>query len=106
MSSFGAVASLSRAIISGKTSSMQRRISHVSEVAKAMDRTPVRNEVDRILHSQTFAGKSQLRKLLEVLLKNIDLQITLKPELVIQELWPTQTRTKRSADVAGESGTR
>lgn len=67
-----------------------------------MDRTPVRNEVDRILHSQTFAGKSQLRKLLEVLLKNIDLQTTLKPELVIQELWPTETRTKRSADVATE----
>jgi hypothetical protein len=32
--------------------------------------------------------------------KNIDSQSLLKPDLVIQELWPAETRTKRAADVA------
>jgi len=67
-----------------------------------MDRTAISDQVDRILHSQSFASKSQLRKLLEVLFQNIDTQTTLKPDRVIRELWPNETKTKGSADVATE----
>ncbi len=67
-----------------------------------MDRTAITDQMDRILRSQTFARKSQLRKLLEVLFKNMNSQAMLKPDLVIRELWPEETRTKRSADVAAE----
>jgi hypothetical protein len=62
----------------------------------------VREQIDKILRSQSFASKSQLRKLLEILFKNIDSQSALKPDLVIRELWPAETRTKRAADVATE----
>ncbi len=67
-----------------------------------MDPTAIRDQIERILRSQSFASKGQLRKLLEILSKNMDSQTTLKPELVINELWPEETRTKRSADVATE----
>src|SRR5271170_97213 len=67
-----------------------------------MDCTAISDQIDRILRSQSFAGKSQLRKLLEVLFKNMDSQATLKPDRVIKELWPEEIRTKRSADVATE----
>jgi hypothetical protein len=67
-----------------------------------MDRTAISDQIDRILRSQSFASKSQLRKLLEVLFKNMDSQATLKPDRVIPELWPHETRTKGSADVATE----
>src|SRR5712691_11639903 len=67
-----------------------------------MDPTAISDQIERILRSQSFASKSQLRKLLEVLFQNIDSQTTLKPELVIKELWPDEMRTKRSADVATE----
>jgi len=67
-----------------------------------MDFCALNNQIDRILRSQTFARKGQLRKLLEVLFKNMDSQAMLKPDLVIRELWPEETRTKRSADVAAE----
>src|SRR6267154_2463071 len=67
-----------------------------------MDPTAIRDQIERILRSQSFASKSQLRKLLEALSKNIDSQTTLKPDQVIKELWPEETRTKRSADVATE----
>jgi len=67
-----------------------------------MDPTAISDQIERILRSQSFASKSQLRKLLEVLFQNMDSQTTLKPELVIKELWPAETRTKRSADVATE----
>jgi hypothetical protein len=70
--------------------------------AKPMDPAAIREQVDRILHSQSFASKSQLRKLLEVLFANMDSQSTLKPERVIKELWPEEIRTKRSTDVATE----
>lgn len=59
-------------------------------------------QIERILRSQTFASKRQLRKLLEVLFKNMNSQAMLTPDLVIRELWPEETRTKRSADVATE----
>lgn len=67
-----------------------------------MDRTSISKQIDRILRSQSFASKSQLRKLLEVLFENMDSQTTLKPDRVIKELWPNETRTKGSADVAAE----
>jgi hypothetical protein len=67
-----------------------------------VDPIAIRDQIDRILHSQSFANKSQLRKLLEILFKNIDSQSALKPDLIIQELWPAETRTKRAADVATE----
>ena len=67
-----------------------------------MDPIALRDQIDRILHSRSFANKSQLRKLLEILFKNIDSQSVLKPDVVIQELWPAETRTKRAADVATE----
>ena len=67
-----------------------------------MDRAAIGEQVDRILHSTSFAGKTQLAKLLEVLFAQMDSQSTLKPDRVIRELWPDETRTKRSADVATE----
>ena len=51
-----------------------------------MDPKAIRDQIDRVLHSQSFASKGQLRKLLEILLKNIDSQTTLKPDEVIKEL--------------------
>lgn len=70
--------------------------------SSAMDRISVNGQIDKILRSQSFASKSQLRKLLEVLSKNMDSQTALKPDRVIKELWPDETRTKGSADVATE----
>ena len=67
-----------------------------------MDPAAIRDQIDRILHSQSLASKGQLRKLLEVLSKNVDSQATVNSDLVIKELWPTETKTKRSADVATE----
>jgi hypothetical protein len=67
-----------------------------------MDPTAISDQVNRILRSQSLANKSQLRKLLEILHKNMDSQAGLKPGQVIKELWPTEIRTKRSADVAKE----
>jgi len=67
-----------------------------------MDRTAISDQIERILRSQSFASKSQLRKLLEVLSMNINSQSTLKPDRVIKELWPQETKTKGSADVATE----
>jgi hypothetical protein len=67
-----------------------------------VDSASISNQIQRILQSQTFANKSQLRKLLEILHKNFDSQPSLKPDGVIRELWPDETRTKRAADVATE----
>jgi DNA-binding winged helix-turn-helix (wHTH) protein len=67
-----------------------------------MDPSAISEQIDRILRSRSFASKSQLRKLLEILQKNIDTQTSLKPGGVIQELWPEEIRTKSSADVATE----
>jgi hypothetical protein len=67
-----------------------------------MDRTAISAQIDRLLNSRSFASKSQLRKLLEVLFRNMDSQATLKPDRVIKELWPDETKTKGSADVAAE----
>ena len=67
-----------------------------------MDRADINEQIEKILRSQSFAGKSQLRKLLEVLAQNFDSQATLKPDRVIKELWPEETKTKGSADVATE----
>ena len=67
-----------------------------------MEPSDLSNQIDRILHSPTFARKIQLRKLLEVLFRNIESQAALTQELVIRELWPAETRTKRASDVATE----
>lgn len=67
-----------------------------------MDPRAVNEQIAKILRSQSFSSKAQLRKLLEVLYKNIDSQDNLNPDLLIKELWPAETRTKRSADVATE----
>jgi len=68
----------------------------------AMDAVAIREEIEKILHSRTFANKGQLRKLLAVLHQNMDAQVILRPDQVIKELWPAEIRTKRSADVATE----
>src|SRR5579864_5706056 len=67
-----------------------------------MDRRAIDEQVERLLSSPTFANKGQVRKLLNVLYQNMDSEATLKPDDVIKELWPTEIRTKRSADVATE----
>jgi len=67
-----------------------------------MDSTSIRDQIGRVLRSQSFANKGQLRKLLEILFQNMNSQSSLKPDQVIKELWPEETRTKRSADVATE----
>lgn len=67
-----------------------------------MDPKAVGEQIERILQSATFARKHQLRKLLEILLKNIDSQDNLTHDLIIRELWPGEIRTKSSKDVATE----
>lgn len=67
-----------------------------------MDSSSTSEQINKILRSQVFANKRQLRRLLEVLSGNIDSQETLTADLIIRELWPEEVRTKRSADVATE----
>lgn len=67
-----------------------------------MNPSDIQEQFGKVLQSRTFASKSQLRKLLEILHRNIDAQSELKPTGVIQELWPEEVRTKRAADVATE----
>lgn len=67
-----------------------------------MDSSATNRQIEKILRSQTFAKKGQLRKLLEILFNNMDCQTSLTPDLVIQELWPAEIKTKRAADVATE----
>jgi hypothetical protein len=67
-----------------------------------MDANAISEQIDRILRSRGFASKSQLRKLLQVLHQSMDSQAGLTSDQVIRELWPTEIRTKRSADVATE----
>jgi hypothetical protein len=67
-----------------------------------MDPAAASEQIERIRSSRSFANKGQLRKLLEVLSKNMDSQTALSPDLVIKELWPDEIRTKRPADVATE----
>lgn len=67
-----------------------------------MDPSTISEQIHRVLNSQSFASKAQLRKLLEVLYTNIESQNNLNPDLIIRELWPDEVRTKRAADVATE----
>lgn len=67
-----------------------------------MDSKAICEQVARILQSNTFATKNQLKKLLEILARYIDCQRNLSHALVIRELWSNEIRTKRSADVATE----
>jgi hypothetical protein len=72
------------------------------EFDQFMDREVVKEQIDKILRSDSFADKDQLKKLLEVLFKNMDSQAALKPDRVIKELWPEEIQAKGSADVATE----
>lgn len=67
-----------------------------------MDPSAISAQVDRVLHSRTFAAKGQLRKLLQILHQNVDAPTGITSDRVIRELWPTETKTKRSSDVATE----
>ncbi len=67
-----------------------------------MDRAAVKQHVEKILSSQSFTGKGQLKKLLQVLFESMDSEVLLRPDRVIKELWPEEIRTKSSADVATE----
>jgi hypothetical protein len=69
---------------------------------RRLDRTAITAQIARILRSPSFADKSQLRKLLEILSANMDSQSTLKPDRVIRELWPGEASAKGSADLAAE----
>ena len=66
-----------------------------------MDSSAISGQINKILQSQSFAKKNQLKKLLEVLFRNMDTP-GLTPDQVIQELWPGEIRTKRASDVATE----
>ena len=67
----------------------------------AIDHGEVQQQIDKIVSSSTFAGKGQLIRLLRILFENMD-STTLKPDRVIRGLWPEETKTKTSADVATE----
>jgi tetratricopeptide (TPR) repeat protein len=64
-----------------------------------MDRSAFETQVKRILSSGTFASKAQLRRLLEILTAHCETQSTLKPDRVMQELWPGE-KDRTSADLA------
>jgi len=67
-----------------------------------MDSNAIHEQVERILGSRSFANKSQLKKLLQVLHERMDSQGGMTSDHVIRELWPAEIRTKRAADVATE----
>ncbi len=70
-----------------------------------MNPAAIKDQIDRILHSQSLANKSQLRKLLEILSENLDSQANLNTESVIQELWPggNQNETRRGRSHGDQS---
>ena len=70
--------------------------------SEPMELNAVRDQINRVLISRTFANKPQLRKLLDVLCQNMGSQSALSHDQVIKELWPDEIRTKRSTDVATE----
>jgi hypothetical protein len=67
-----------------------------------MEASSISDHIERILQSQTFASKKQLRKLLEVLSKNLDSQELLTADLIIRDLCLGETRTKRPVAVAAK----
>ena len=67
-----------------------------------MEREETRDQINRILRSESFADKGQLKRLLEFLFQNMASQTTLKPSRIIRELWPEENATKGSTDVATE----
>ncbi|MFZ0707267.1 MAG: hypothetical protein WAM71_16835 [Candidatus Korobacteraceae bacterium] len=68
---------------------------------RALEPSEVQQQIEKIVSSRTFVGKGQLIKLLKILAAHFD-STTLKPDRVIRELWPEETKTKTSADVATE----
>lgn len=77
-------------------------MAYTAATAILMDAYEIAEQVNKILRSRTFASKSQLRRLLEILHRNMNAQPALQSAGLIQELWPDETRTKRSADIATE----
>lgn len=71
-------------------------------VATSMDTSAIHEQAERILRSRSFASKSQLKKLLQILFERMDSEEEMTSEHVIRELWPNEIRTKRAADVATE----
>jgi hypothetical protein len=67
-----------------------------------MDQVELQEQIGRILRSASFAGKKQLKMLLEILSSDLQSQATLKPDRIIQRLWPEEARSKTSADLATE----
>ena len=67
-----------------------------------MDLDDIGEQIEKILRSESFADKNQLKRLLDILFKNMDIQAALKPDRVIKDLWPEEAKTKHSADVATE----
>jgi hypothetical protein len=67
-----------------------------------MEREAISSQISKILHSESFADKDQLQRLLAILFTYIDAPTSLKPDRVIRELWPEEVKTKRPADVATE----
>jgi len=80
---------------------MPLRWRRTSNRSSPLDRAEIQQQVDKIVASRSFAGKSQLIKLLKILLDHLD-SSTLKPDRVIREVWPDEIKTKTSADVATE----
>ncbi len=72
------------------------------EFDQPMDREALSSQINKILRSESLAGKDQLLKLLEILFAHIDAPTSLKPGGIISELWPEEVKTKRPADVATE----
>ena len=71
-------------------------------VPRSMSPVAIQDQVAKIQNSRAFAGKGQLKKLLEFLFLHIETQSTLKPDRVIRELWGSQSDSKNSADLASE----
>ena len=64
-----------------------------------MDRNTLLKQAERIANSRALEAKTQLRSLLHILAEHYDLQITLKPDRVMRELWPEEVE-RTSADLA------
>ena len=86
--------------VTGRSARATRDVYH--GVRRAMDPSSISAQIDRILHSRTLATKGQLRKLLQILHQHMNPQAGITSDLVIRELWPAETKTKRSSDVATE----
>lgn len=65
-----------------------------------MNQGHVLEQLQRILESHVFRGKSQLKQLLALLVDSRGTQSTLQPDRLIRELWPDDAGSKSSSDLA------